>query len=53
LPRIVGLLKAGGYRRGLCIENESLGKYPADQRMNILRRDVAAVREAIAKNSVS
>jgi sugar phosphate isomerase/epimerase len=53
VPRIVRLLKAGGYRRGLCIENESLGKYPVEQRMNILRRDVAAVRDAIAKNSVS
>jgi sugar phosphate isomerase/epimerase len=50
VPRIVGLLKAGGYQHGLCIENESLGKYPVDERMNIVRRDVAAVRDAIAKN---
>jgi sugar phosphate isomerase/epimerase len=49
LPRIVRLLHAAGYRRGLCIENESLGKYPADQRMDVLRRDVVAVRNAIAK----
>jgi sugar phosphate isomerase/epimerase len=49
LPRIVRTLDAAGYRRGLCIENEALGKYPAEQRMGILRRDVAAVKDAIAK----
>jgi sugar phosphate isomerase/epimerase len=49
LQRIVGLLHAAGYRRGLCIENEALGKYPADQRMQILHRDVAAVNDAISK----
>ena len=43
------MLHAAGYRRGLCIENEVLGKYPVEQRMDTLRRDVAAVKDAIAR----
>jgi len=35
--RVVGYLKAAGYRRDLCIEDESLGKYTEAQRMANLR----------------
>ncbi|MGC8669244.1 MAG: sugar phosphate isomerase/epimerase family protein [Chthonomonadales bacterium] len=35
--RVVGYLKAAGYRRDLCIEDESLGKYSEAQRKANLR----------------
>lgn len=47
LKRVVGILRTGGYDRDLCIENESLDKAPPAQRLDVLRRDVRAVREAI------
>ncbi|MDB5358611.1 MAG: Sugar phosphate isomerase/epimerase [Phycisphaerales bacterium] len=47
LSRIVRTLRDAGYRRDFCIENESLNKYPADQRLEILRRDVNAVTQAL------
>jgi sugar phosphate isomerase/epimerase len=47
LKKIVGVLRTGGYARDLCIENEALGKYPPEQRVNVMRRDVKALRDAI------
>jgi sugar phosphate isomerase/epimerase len=48
LGRVVRTLRAAGYQRDFCIENESLNKYPADQRLEILRRDVRALASALA-----
>ncbi|HSU69645.1 MAG TPA: sugar phosphate isomerase/epimerase family protein [Tepidisphaeraceae bacterium] len=48
LPKIVRLLYGGGYRRGLCIEDESLFKHPEADRLEILRREVQALRGAAA-----
>jgi sugar phosphate isomerase/epimerase len=48
LKRVVGILRACGYDRDLCVENESLGKHPPEQRLAVLGRDVRALREAIA-----
>jgi sugar phosphate isomerase/epimerase len=47
LKKVVALLRTGGYTRDLCIENEALGKFPAEQRADIIRRDVKALRGAI------
>ena len=47
LTRVVGILLRTGYGRDLCIENEALDKYPAEERLGVLGRDVRAVREAI------
>ncbi len=48
LRRVVHILRtAGGYARDLCVEDESLFKYNADDKVNVLRRDVAAVRAAM------
>lgn len=47
LGRIVRSLWRGGYRRDLCVEDESLFKVPADQRLEVLRQDVGALRNAI------
>ena len=46
LNRIVDLLRRGGYQRDLCIEDESLAKAPEADRLNILRQDVQALRDA-------
>jgi sugar phosphate isomerase/epimerase len=40
LARAIGILRGAGYDGDLTIENESLGRYPAGERANILRRDV-------------
>ena len=45
--RIVSILRASGYDRDLCVENESLDKHPPDQRLAVLARDVAALRAGI------
>ena len=47
LKRVVQILRAAGYARDLCVEDESLFKYNADDKVNVLRRDVAAVRAAM------
>jgi sugar phosphate isomerase/epimerase len=46
LNRIVQLLRRGGYQRDLCIEDESLAKLPEPDRLNVLRQDVQALRDA-------
>lgn len=48
LIRIVGSLRRAGYRRDLCIENESLGKHPPVMRATLLQRDARALADAIA-----
>lgn len=47
LRRVVRILRSAGYDRDLCVENESLGKVPPDQKVDVLRRDVRAARRAI------
>jgi len=46
LLKIVGILKNGGYAGDLCVEDESLFKHPAEDRLSVLRREVEAVRKA-------
>jgi len=47
LGRMVRSLCQGGYRRDLCVEDESLFKVIEDQRLEVLRQDVQALRNAI------
>ena len=44
--RIVSSLRTAGYRRDLCIEDESLFKVDVDKRLDVLRREAAALRLA-------
>ena len=47
LRRVVEILRTAGYGGDLCVENESLFKYPVEQRLDVLKRDVRAVRAAM------
>lgn len=38
--RVAEILKKAGYQNDLCIEDESLGKYPESERGNILKKEV-------------
>lgn len=42
--RVVQILRKAGYSNTLCIDDESLGKYPEDQRRGILAKDAAFLR---------
>jgi sugar phosphate isomerase/epimerase len=42
--RIVGILKKAGYANDLCLEDESLGKFPAQERFGILAKEVRYLR---------
>lgn len=44
LKRIVDLLRQHGYRRPLCVEDESLFKVPENEKLDILRHDVQSLR---------
>ena len=47
LRHAIGIMRDAGYQRDFCIENESLNKTPAEGRLDMLRRDVNAVRRAM------
>jgi len=47
LHRVVTILRRAGYRRDFCIEDESIGKLPGDKQIEVLKRDVRALREAM------
>ena len=53
LKRIVAILRTSGYGRDLCVENESLGKFPPAERLGVLGRDVKALRGAIGAAQVA
>lgn len=46
--RIVAILKKAGYANDLCIENESLGRFPEAERANILKREIEYLKKMIA-----
>lgn len=48
MRRVVEILREAGYTGALTIEDESLGKYPPEERGAILRRDVEHLRAALA-----
>lgn len=48
LHRVAGILRDAGYRRDFCIENESLQKYPDEQKLDVLKRDVEVVKRDVS-----
>jgi sugar phosphate isomerase/epimerase len=44
--KVVRILRGAAYGGDLCVENECLGKFPAAEQGTILKRDVAALRQA-------
>lgn len=44
MTRIVRTLRQSGYSRALCIENEALSKFPAEERPEVLRGEIALLR---------
>jgi sugar phosphate isomerase/epimerase len=49
MARVIGMLRDAGYKRTLCIENESLGRYEFAERSAILRREGAYLRSLIGQ----
>ena len=49
VSRVVRSLLGAGYDRDLCVEDESLFKHPPGAGVDVLRREVAAVRAALAE----
>ena len=48
MARVVSILRECGYDGDLVIEDESVGKYPPEERPRILHRDVACLRAALS-----
>jgi len=42
--RVVAILKKAGYANDLCVEDESLGKFPAAEQKTVLAREVAYLK---------
>lgn len=42
--RIVQILRKANYRGDLCVEDESLGKYPQDEQADIIRKEIALLK---------
>jgi sugar phosphate isomerase/epimerase len=45
--RIVGILRKAGYRGDLCVEDESLGKHPANEQADIIRKEIAMLKKLV------
>ncbi|HOX58743.1 MAG TPA: sugar phosphate isomerase/epimerase family protein [Candidatus Paceibacterota bacterium] len=43
--RIVKILRRANYQGDLCIENESLGRFPENQRADVLRKEIAMLKK--------
>jgi sugar phosphate isomerase/epimerase len=48
--RVVSILKAGGYDRDLCLEDESLGKFPREEWRKVLKADADYFRSVLQSN---
>jgi sugar phosphate isomerase/epimerase len=42
--RVAAILRKASYRGDLCVENESLGKYPENERAEIVKKEIALLR---------
>jgi sugar phosphate isomerase/epimerase len=42
--KVVGILRRAGYQGDLCIEDESLSKFPEDERADVVKKEVALLR---------
>ena len=45
--RVVKILRLAGYRGDLCVEDESLGKFPESEQAEVLRKEIALLRELV------
>jgi len=45
--RVVAILREAGYRHDLCIENESLGKFPREKRREVLAKEIELLKQLI------
>ncbi len=45
--RVVKILRAAGYANDFCIEDESLGRFPEDQRAGILKKEIDHLRKLL------
>ncbi|MCZ7646559.1 MAG: sugar phosphate isomerase/epimerase [Planctomycetota bacterium] len=45
--RIAKILKAAGYAGSLCLEDESLGKFPESERLGILQRNIRHLKSCL------
>jgi sugar phosphate isomerase/epimerase len=46
--RVVKILRAAGYANDLCVEDESLGKFPAAERGEVLAKEIRYLKECLA-----
>jgi len=42
--RVASILRKAGYRGDLCLENECLARFPADQRSDVLKKEIATLK---------
>ena len=45
--RLVKILRKANYRGDLCIENESLGKFPENERAEVMRKEIAMLKKLV------
>jgi len=43
--RIIKILRKADYRGDLCVEDESLGKYPASEQADVVRKEIALLKK--------
>jgi hypothetical protein len=41
---VAAILRKAGYQGDLCLENECLGKFPADQQAGVLRKEIELLK---------
>jgi sugar phosphate isomerase/epimerase len=46
--RVIKILRQANYRGDLCVEDESLGKYPASEQADVLRKEIALLKKLAA-----
>jgi hypothetical protein len=44
---VIKILRAAGYSGDLCVEDESLGKFPAEERGAILAKEIRHLKECM------
>jgi sugar phosphate isomerase/epimerase len=43
--KVVAILRRAGYRGDLCVEDESLGRFPDAERASIIRKEISTLKE--------
>ncbi|GIX05847.1 MAG: hypothetical protein KatS3mg115_0250 [Candidatus Poribacteria bacterium] len=52
LKRVIGFLKEAGYQGDLSVEDESLGRFPPEQRPEILKQDAAFLKATLLEMGI-